>query len=226
MRSSSLWHFFCVHTKLTYMPESFINSWMLTYLCCTLWEHYHVNKPYRSVIWQTRTVSIITHQWYSHLCSFQHRCVHVHRHTRSLTVHPQHIHTIQHSSPVLASLYLMILTLHAQQRGTPFCTESLRGYNKRQKRRLCCALSFFPWQKKKKKGREGRKKKSGQQQLNSYISGFVEAEEVCSWGGSGGRGGRPLFFSQTTKTPHPLKHFEFFFFFFFASLQPEDADQD
>lgn len=162
----------------------------------------------------TRTVSIITHQWYSHLCSFQHRCVHVHRHTRSLTVHPHHIHTIQHSSPVLASLYLMILTLHAQQRGTPFCTESLRGYNKRQKRRLCCALSFFPWQKKKKKGREGRKKKSGQQQLNSYISGFVEAEEVCSWGGSGGRGGRPLFFSQTTKTPHPLKHFEFFFFFF------------
>lgn len=159
MRSNSLWHFFCVHTKLTYMPESFINSWMLTYLCCTLWEHYHVNKPYRSVIWQTRTVSIITHQWYSHLCSFQHRCVHVHRHTRSLTVHPQHIHTIQHSSPVLASLYLMILTLHAQQRGTPFCTESLRGYNKRQKRRLCCALSFFPWQKKKKKEREGWKEK-------------------------------------------------------------------
>lgn len=159
MRSSSLWHFFCVHTKLTYMPESFINSWMLTYLCCTLWEHYHVNKPYRSVIWQTRTVSIITHQWYSHLCSFQHRCVHVHRHTRSLTVHPHHIHTIQHSSPVLASLYLMILTLHAQQRGTPFCTESLRGYNKRQKRRLCCALSFFPWQKKKKEREGGKEKK-------------------------------------------------------------------
>lgn len=159
MRSNSLWHFFCVHTKLTYMPESFINSWMLTYLCCTLWEHYHVNKPYRSVIWQTRTVSIITHQWYSHLCSFQHRCVHVHRHTRSLTVHPQHIHTIQHSSPVLASLYLMILTLHAQQRGTPFCTESLRGYNKRQKRRLCCALSFFPWQKKKKEREGGKEKK-------------------------------------------------------------------
>lgn len=130
------------------------------------------------------------------------------RHTRSLTVHPHHIRTIQHSSPVLPSLYLMILTLHAQQRGTPLCTESLRGYNKRQKRRLCCALSFFssPQKKKKKeKGREGKeKKKSGQQQLNSNISGFVKAEEVCWWGSRGGRRGRPLFSSQTTKTPRPL----------------------
>lgn len=33
-----------------------------------------------------------------------------------------------------------------------------------------------PAKKEKKKEREGRKKKSGQQQLNSYISGFVKAE--------------------------------------------------
>ncbi len=58
----------------------------------------------------------------------------------------------------------------------------------------------------------------GQQQLNSQISGFVKAEEVCSWGSRRGKGGK-LFFSQTTKAPHPLLHF-------FASLQPEDADQD
>lgn len=174
----------------------------------------------------TRTASIIAHQWYSHLCSFQHRCVHVHRHTRSLTVHPQHIHTIQHSSPVLASLYLMILTLHAQQRGTPFCTESLRGYNKRQKRRLCCALSFFPWQKKKKEREGGKEKKirpAAIKQLHfrvcwSWRSVFV--------GGQWRKRRQAPVLQPDNKDSPTLLSILNIFFFFFASLQPEDADQD
>lgn len=113
---------------------------------------------------------------------------------------------------IMSSRKLMIFTFYTQQRGMPFCRQSLTGYNTRQKHsRLCCTLSFFPPPKKEEKG------KMGQQQLNNQNPGFVKAEEVCSWEHRGRR--RRLFFSQTTKTPHPRLHF-------FASLQPEDADQD
>lgn len=148
-------------------------------------------------------------------------------------------HTFTHCSPTthtynttfLSSIRLIIsndpYSTRPTKRNAILHRKSQRLQQKTKASTLLCTFLFSLAKKKKRKGgREGRKKKSGQQQLNSYISGFVEAEEVCSWGGSGGRGGRPLFFSQTTKTPHPLKHFEFFFFFFFASLQPEDADQD
>lgn len=87
--------------------------------------------------------------------------------------------------------------LHPTKRNAILQTKSFRLQHKTKASTLLCTFLFFPPT--KKKGKE----KMGQQQLNSQISGFVKAEEVCSWGSKGGKGGRPLFFSQTNKQRLP-----------------------
>ena len=113
------------------------------------------------------------------------------KHSLAECSHTSHTHTHNTiflcSAPlIMSSPQLMIFTFYTQQRGMPFCRQSLTVYNTRQKHRLCCALSFFFFCSHNRKAVKG---KMGQQQLNSQIPGFVKAEEVCSWGSRGGRGG-------------------------------------